>query len=398
MRVLFLTHRLPYAPNRGDRTRAYNLLKAFHGRAKVDLISLVHSDDEASHGDEVREMVDSLQMCRVPFAWNHIRGAAMLGSTRTLTHLLLDSPSVKPAATRALARARPDVVLVYCSSMGRFALESPLAGLPFVVDMVDVDSMKWSDLADRSRVPLNWIYARETRLLGKFEEELALRAHATTVVTKREARALSALAPAARVVVSSLGIDPARLHPEGPPADSQDVVFCGMMNYTPNEDAAVWVTRYVWPAVRARRPQARLLLVGAQPSAKVKALASAAAGIEVTGTVSDVRPYLWRAAVSIAPLLTARGTQSKVLESVACGLPTVVTGVVAEGLPEEVLPACAIAGSPEAFASAIVALLEASPAERRAKAASAASGSLSWSRALEPLIGLLEEAARGHAS
>ncbi len=394
MRVLFLTHRLPYAPNRGDRARAYNLLKALRHRAKVDLVSLVHSEEEAGHGEEIRDQVDSLEMCRVPFVWNRIKGAAMLGTTRTLTHLLLDSPEVKPAVSRTIGRAKPDVVLVYCSSMGRFALESPLAGIPFVVDMVDVDSVKWHDLASRARPPFNWIYARETRLLGRFEAELAFRAHATTVVTRREARALTRLAPNARVEVSPLGIDMARLHPTGPPIDSQDVVFCGVMNYTPNEDAAVWVNRYVWPAVRARQPHARLLLVGSEPSARVKALANKAAGVEVTGTVNDVRPYLWNAAVSIAPLLTARGTQSKVLEAVACGLPTVITEVVADGLPEEVLPACSVAGTPEAFADAIVALLETPPAARRAQAGRAASASLSWDRSLEPLIALLEEAVR----
>src|SRR5262245_51313582 len=122
MRVLFLTHRLPYAPNRGDRTRAYNLLQALKGRAVVDLVSLVHSDDEASHGENLDGLVDSLAMCRVPSVRNHVKGALMLGTTRTLTHLLLDSPDVKPMVGRAIARAKPDVVLVYCSSMGRFAL------------------------------------------------------------------------------------------------------------------------------------------------------------------------------------------------------------------------------------------------------------------------------------
>jgi glycosyltransferase involved in cell wall biosynthesis len=172
------------------------------------------------------------------------------------------------------------------------------------------------------------------------------------------------------------------------------VVFCGVMNYTPNEDAAVWMARHVWPAVRARRPDARLLLVGSDPSTRVQALADAETRVEVTGTVSDVRPYLWNAAVSVAPLLTARGTQNKVLEAVACGLPAVVTDVVAEGLPPQVLPACAIATTPAAFADAIAALLEATPAQRRAMVDRAAPSSLSWERSLIPLIDQLERAAR----
>ena len=114
----------------------------------------------------------------------------------------------------------------------------------------------------------------------------------------------------------------------------------GVMNYAPNVEGAVWLAREVWPIVRSARPDARLTLIGASPSAEVVALASDRTGVVVTGTVPDVRPYLWRAAVAAAPLQIARGIQNKVLEAVAAGLPCVVTPQVAEGLPREVVPAC----------------------------------------------------------
>jgi sugar transferase (PEP-CTERM/EpsH1 system associated) len=317
-----------------------------------------------------------------------------LGTRETLTHLLLDSPKVLPALRRIVERQPPDVVLAYCSGMGRFAMHPVLAGFPLVVDMVDVDSMKWRGLAARHGGPMGWIYRREARLLSRFESVLATHARATAVVTRREAGDLQELAPAARVLVSPIGVDADRLRPPAAPEDSQDVVFCGVMNYGPNEDAAAWMVRTVWPAVRKRKPGARLLLLGAEPSKRVRHLASKVDGVVVTGTVDDVRPYLWKAAVSIAPLMTARGTQTKVIEATACGLPSVITDVVAMGLPESVLAACTRAGSPAAFADAVVALLETPPAQRRALAERAHVSQLSWESALEPLLTAVKSAAQ----
>ena len=140
------------------------------------------------------------------------------------------------------------------------------------------------------------------------------------------------------------------LRPTGPPPASQTVVFCGVMNYPPNDEGAVWLAREVWPRVRLARPDARLELVGSFPTSQVRQLANAADGVVVTGHVDDVRPHLWQAAVAAAPLQTARGVQNKVLEAVAAGLPAVVTPVVLEGVPAEVRPACAPAGDAFAFA------------------------------------------------
>src|SRR5262249_5585341 len=127
------------------------------------------------------------------------------------------------------------------------------------------------------------------------------------------------------------------------PAASQTVVFCGVMNYPPNVEGAIWLAREVWPRVRRAVPSARLELVGASPTPAVPSLASGREDVIVTGHVDDVRAHLWGAAVAAAPLLTARGVQNKVLEAVAAGLPTVVTPVVLDGVPPEVRPGCVMA-------------------------------------------------------
>jgi glycosyltransferase involved in cell wall biosynthesis len=277
--------------------------------------------------------------------------------------------------------------------MARLALEPSLRDFPMVLDMVDVDSAKWAALASSSSWPKSWVFAREARTLGRFEAEATRHARATLVVTEKERQTLTRIAPGTRIEVIQNGVDAASLRPERAPSANPTVVFCGVMNYAPNEEGAVWLGRDVWPLVRRRREDARLEIVGSDPSRPVQDLAARDASITVTGRVPDVRPHLWSAAVGTAPLLTARGIQNKVLEAVAAGLPTVVTPVVRDGLPGEIAPACVTAEGATAFAEAIVRLLELSPADRRAMAERADVASLSWERRLAPVRAILSEAA-----
>jgi sugar transferase (PEP-CTERM/EpsH1 system associated) len=396
--VLFLTHRLPYAPNRGDRIRALYILRQLAGHAEVDLVSLVHSDEEARHAGDLHDLAASVTVARVPRLKNYARGAAALVTGRPLTHALLDAPSIGAACRRLVAAHPPDVVLAYCSSMARFALEPPLDRFPFVLDMVDVDSEKWRTLGRTAAVPRCWIYAAEARSLSDFEARAARTAQAVLVVNERERDLIVGLEPAANVNVLPIGVAIDDLRPAGPPSTGQGVVFCGVMNYRLNEEGALWFARTVWPMVRTRCPDARLSLVGADPTPAIRALPATDSTIEVTGTVPDIRPYLWRSAVAVAPLLTARGVQNKVLEAIAAGLPCVVTPAVLDGLPEEVIPACMRARDAEQFATAVVDLLGREPAERRAIAARANVEALSWDVRLAPLLGILERAARAPVS
>jgi sugar transferase (PEP-CTERM/EpsH1 system associated) len=393
MHVLVFTQRLPYAPNRGDRVRMYHLLKLLRGIAEVTLVSLVHDEAEAAEADRLSELVERVETARVAGIRRWAAGVLTLPTGRPLTHALLASPAFGPIVDRIAAAHPPDVVLAYCSGVAQYALRPSLAGVPLVVDMVDVDSFKWAAYAATASWPMRWVYEREARTLGLFERRLLQQACATAVVNEKERAALSSMSPGARVEAIPNGVDFRQLAPSTPPAASSDVVFCGVMDYAPNEEGAEWLARDVWPSVRSAVPSARLRLVGSNPTPRVRELAMLP-GVDVTGTVPDVRPYLWNAAVSAAPLQTARGVQNKVLEAIAAGLPAVITPVVAEGLPPEIAAACRVSASPEAFAASIVELLRLSPTERRAMAATIDLSPLSWERRLEPFLPLLEAAAR----
>jgi sugar transferase (PEP-CTERM/EpsH1 system associated) len=395
LNVLFLTHRLPYAPNRGDRARAYHLLRILRPHARVTLVSLVHDAEEDAHREDLAGLTSSVHTVRVPNVRNLIRSALALPTSTPITHTMLDAPALDRVVDSVLGTAPPDVVLAYCSGMARLALGPRLRSVPMVLDMVDVDSAKWADLAAVSRVPRSFVYRRESRTLRAFERAATLHARTTMVVTDREAETLRTIAPGGHIAVVPNGVDVSGYAPAAPPADSADVVFCGVMNYAPNERAASLLAREIWPTVRRTVPAARLLLVGSQPSALVQSLAAARDGIIVTGAVPDVRPYLWSSAIAAAPLWTARGIQNKVLEAVAAGLPTVVTPNIQASLPAEVARACRVGDDASSLARAITDLLALTPAARRAVAGSADLAGLTWEHQLSAVPGIVADAAAG---
>jgi sugar transferase (PEP-CTERM/EpsH1 system associated) len=398
VRILFLTHRLPYAPNRGDRIRAYHVLRLLGHTHDVHLVSLIHDRDEMEHVKDLRNTVASVTGVRISRVRNLVSAALALPGSRPLTHVLLHSPRMRVILQQCVKETCPDVVVAYCTGMARYALEPPLAGLPFVLDMVDVDSEKWEALANTSAAPARWIYRREARSLRSFEREAVERASATLVVSERERVVLENISPGSNAIVVQNGVDVASFASASAPQTEPRVVFCGVFDYGPNEAGAEWMALKVWPLVRRLLPEARLSLVGMNPSRTVRALAGDPS-IHVTGAVPDVRPYLWDASIAIAPIWVARGVQNKVLEAIAAGLPSVVTPPVFDGLPLPVRPACLVAADARSFADATISLLKESPDGRRRMARRADLSQLSWDTQLMPLLDLIDAArenAYGH--
>ena len=390
MRILFVSHRLPYAPNRGDRIRAYHLLRLLSTSHDVHLISLVHDEDEREHLGAMASLVSSVHPVPVPKFRNRILAAAALTGSRPLTHVLLGSRAMRPAIEHALQTGIPDVVFAYCTGIASVLFEPSLAHRPALLDMVDVDSEKWAELGVTRQGPMQWIYRREARTLRIFERRAMQRAAVTTVVSERERQVAERVLEQPAVVVPN-GVDVEAWTPPGGLRAELEVVFCGVFNYAPNEEGALWLASHVWPIVKRQEPGARLKLVGMHPTQRILALA-AQGSVEVTGAVPDIRPHVWQASVAVAPLWLARGTQNKVLEAVAGGLPCVVTPAVMDGLPDTIRKACVSAADAESFAAAIVSLLRQGATDHRRAEISKQAVRLSWSTQLNPFLELLEQA------
>jgi sugar transferase (PEP-CTERM/EpsH1 system associated) len=280
-----------------------------------------------------------------------------------------------------------DVVLVDCSSMAPYAMDIPI---PKVIDLVDVDSEKWSMVARLSSIPKRWIFSMEARRLRRFEEELVAQFEACVVVSESE----KALLPeGARVVVVPNGVDiPEATHDASP--DGHTLVFLGAMNYFPNVDAVVHFRNHVFPLIKKAQAKARFLIVGMDPTAQVKRLHNQ--DTVVTGYVPDSRPFLRQASVCVVPLRIARGIQNKVLEAMAAGVPVVATSLANAGIKAEHGKEILVADSPEDFANAVLSLLsDGALRDRISKnARSLVETRFRWERNLERLDQVLHHAAR----
>jgi sugar transferase (PEP-CTERM/EpsH1 system associated) len=230
--------------------------------------------------------------------------------------------------------------------------------IPIIVDLVDVDSDKWLHYARVSRLPMSSIYRREGRLLREYERRLCERASSTLLTTEREAQLMREICSGARVQVIPNGVDTdyfkavAKRDRSAAPA----IVFTGDMSYFPNAEAVTYFAHKVFPAIRKSIAHVRFLIVGRDPTSKVRRL-QRLEGVEVTGLVPDVRPYLEKAQVSVAPFSISAGIPNKILEAMAFGLPVVGTSCAVQGLSAYVAAVIDIAATPEEFASKTVRLL-----------------------------------------
>lgn len=337
--LLFLAHRVPFPPNKGDKVRSYHLLKYLAGRYRVHLGAFVDDEADLAHAVALKGLCEDYHLVRLIPAVAKAKSLAGLisGEPLTLPYYRSEKMSQWVAAT---LRERPiERALVFSSAMAQYVLGAE--GLGCVADLVDVDSDKWRQYAQTRAFPLSAVYRREACALLAYEREIARRCDATVFVSPAEAELFKRLAPesADKVWHVNNGVDadyffPGRDYPN-PYADGEQVLaFTGAMDYWPNVDAVAWFAREVFPAVHRQRPSARFYIVGARPAAEVVGLAGLP-GVSVTGGVPDIRPYLAHARLAVAPLRLARGVQNKVLEAMAMAKPVLVSPQAAEGIAAE---------------------------------------------------------------
>lgn len=356
MNVLFLCHRIPFPPDKGEKIRAFHILKHLAQRHTVHLAAFVDDPADLGHREALRPFVKG-EMALLPLSRTVARArmAFALVAGAPLTTSYFASAALERWIGAVLARGI-DRTVVFSSAMAPFLMRSGFDPAKVVLDMVDVDSDKWRQYASTARGPKKWIYAREASALFALEQRAASAFGATVLVSPFEARTFAELVPEVRNRIHSVanGVD---LAPTGPlanpyPADEIPLAMVGTMDYWPNVEGAIWFADTVLPRVRQALPQARFYVVGAKPAAALRVPRD---GVIVTGKVADVRPYVAHAAAVVAPLRLARGVQNKVLEGLALQRPVVATNAASRGLA--VVPGrdLWVADRPEAFASAVIA-------------------------------------------
>ncbi|MBY0338173.1 MAG: TIGR03087 family PEP-CTERM/XrtA system glycosyltransferase [Acetobacteraceae bacterium] len=335
-RLLFLAHRIPYPPMKGEKIRAYHQLRHLGREWTVDLGCVVDQPEDLRHLPALRELCAELCAPYLRAGW---RGAARaLARARPGAPLTLGwfhAPILARWVRDGLAAGRWDAAFVYSSALAPLLMGTKL---PRILDLVDVDSAKWAAYAEEGgRFPMRAVWRREARTLLAFERQAALDFDRTLFVSEQEAAHFAALAPeaAARLDHVDNGVELSRFDPAGtyanPYGAAPVLVFTGTMDYRPNMDAVAWFAREVMPLLRGRQPAPEFWIVGANPAPAVLALA-ALPGIRVTGPVPDIRPYIAHAAAAVAPLRIARGIQNKVLEAMAMARPVIASPQAFEGV------------------------------------------------------------------
>lgn len=365
MRILFLVHRVPYPPNKGDKIRALWELKSLAAAHEVDLFCFYDHQEDRNSIDALRPYCN--QCYAEPLSWpgSRVRSLAALLRRKPFTTAFFYTASMARQVKQALAAREYHAVLVFSSSMAQYVEDE--TSLPRILDMIDVDSAKWTDYSRTSSPLLRWLWRREGRLLSQYEWKIAQSFANTLLCTDAEAALLRRSGAAcARVgvlrhMVDSDYFDPSKVEIPAELLRWQPyVVFSGSMDYTPNIDAMKWFYGEVLPAIRARVPEARLVIVGRNPAKSILDLGKDP-GVLVTGSVPDVRPYLRAAAVAVAPMLVARGVQNKILESMAMGLPVSSSSRAAMAFPPQVADLIMIEDNPAALANKLVNVIQKGP-------------------------------------
>ena len=327
--ILYLVHRMPYPPNKGDKVRSFHLLKHLVTQHRVFLGTFVDDEQDWQYMDKLRGLCTEVHAAAL-----NPRLAKLKSLRGLLTGEALSLPFYRNAGLSAwiaqlVATQKIDAVIVFSSPMAQYV--KGLSQLPMLVDFVDVDSAKWTDYGRAHAWPMSWLYGREGRALLAFERSSAERAACSFFVTEKEVQLFRELTPGLRAAVEPLcnGVDAEFFSPRAdfvsPFACGQiPLVFTGAMDYWPNADAVIWFVAEVLPRLRERWPALHFHIVGRSPTPAVQALAGVS--VSVTGTVPDVRPYLQHASAVVAPLRLARGIQNKILEAMAMGRPVVAAG------------------------------------------------------------------------
>lgn len=396
--VLFLSQRLPFPPNKGDKIRSWHLLRHLARGRRVHVGTFVDDPADWAHTDAVRAAAGG-DCAFLPLAPIRARlaSARALIDGRSLSEAYFHSAELDAWVGRVTAQHRPSHAVVFCSAMTPYIMRRPaFAGHRSILDMGDVDSDKWRQYADRSRRPMRWVFAREADRLGRLERAAASWFGTTLLVAPLEAELMRQLAPDAadRIGALSNGVDldhfdAGAAYADPYPPGALPILFTGMMSYWPNVDAVQWFADTVLPRILAARPGACFVIAGADPPPAVRRLAERP-GITVTGRVADMRPWLAHAAVAVAPLRIARGVQNKVIEAMAMARPVVASPAALQGLSAVPGHDLLQAEAPEAFAAAVLAAAE--PDRGRALGAAGLSyvrQAHDWSRNLALLDALL---------
>lgn len=355
MKILFACHRFPFPPNRGGKIRPFNMIKHLSQKHELFVASVAHTQKELEEGAGLKEYCAEIYAEVVPERRRWIQALCALPSPMPSSVAYFSSSRLRKRVQQAAQKVSFDAVIVHCAFAAQYALG---VSAPFrLMDFGDLDSAKWAEYSRTRVFPLSSGYALEARKLCRYEAALARHFEHCSVTTRGEMEEFYAVGGGVTCTLIPNGVDIRYFSLTGHRKEADPViVFLGRMDYFPNVDAVTYFVNEIFPIIRRKKPDVRFRIIGSNPVNKIRALAEID-GVSVTGHVPDVRPHLADAMVSVAPLRIARGTQNKVLESMAMGIPVVATSQAAKGIEAVPEKHFLIADDPRGFADKVLSLV-----------------------------------------
>jgi len=362
--LLYLVHRIPYPPNKGDKIRSYHILSYLAKSFDIYLGAFIDNPSDWQYESELEALCKIVHLVGLNPRRAKIKSLIGLTKGVALTIPYYHSKKMQDWVDLVLDDFNITQAVVFSSAMAQYLSGKKYNGIQRVIDFVDVDSDKWAQYGKKQTWPMSSIYARESQCLLSFERQIAKEFDVNYFVSETEARHFKSLAPESinKVDHFNNGVDTDYFSPlkvfENPYKNGLKIVtFTGAMDYWANVDAVVWFANAIFPQIVAQNSNCNMYIIGSSPTEQVKSLGKRK-NIIVTGRVPDVRPYLSYADISVAPLRIARGVQNKVLEAMAMSCMVVASPEAAEGISANPGTDFVIADNANKFASACLNLLE----------------------------------------
>ncbi|MEJ6002471.1 TIGR03087 family PEP-CTERM/XrtA system glycosyltransferase [Paucibacter soli] len=394
MNILYLCHRFPFPPKRGGKIRPFNMIRHLTAQGhRVTVCSLSRSDAETAEGQGLEKHCQAFELARVHNPVQALRMVARLPLLTPSSMGFFYSRDLQRRVDHLLATQQWDLIFVHCSSVAQYVED--VKGIPKILDFGDMDSQKWLEYAHYKPFPLSLGYTLEGHKMLRAEKALARKFDLCTATTRAEWETLNSYGTGAASDWFPNGVDAEAFSPkpdgEGAAYDPDTISFIGRMDYYPNQECMARFCAETWPLIKAQRPQMKLTIVGADPSPAMRKLGEID-GVTVTGSVPQVQPYVRKSALMVAPLAIARGTQNKILEAMAMGVPVVTSTIAAGGVDAVAGEHLLVADSAQDCAAAVLRIC-ADPAERARLAEAGRARMLShhaWPRSMERLDKIIE--------
>ena len=357
MKILFLSQRVPYPPNKGDKLRSFNQIKFLSQKHRIDLVCLTDHEKDLGYVQDLKKFCHSVDVVFLSKMQSNLQAGMGLLTGRPLTLSYFHSHKLQVLVNSKLRDESYDVVFVFCSSMAPYVEE--VTSPPKVIDFVDVDSEKWRQYSAYAKFPMNHLYRLESRRLKKYEAQVAESFQHSFFVSEKETEDFKRLVCGCETATPILnGVDLEAFRPTNEPYDPKSIVFTGAMDYFANIEAVLYFVREILPIIQKATPGVKFYVVGSNPAKEVSDLTKTHPNVVVTGFVDTVQPYVLNSAVIVAPMRIARGVQNKILEGMAMGVPVVTSSLGFEGITAIPGIDLFVEDDPAAFARRVLELMQ----------------------------------------